>query len=428
MSSSDACQSAPAPRLRVGYILKRFPRLSETFILNELLALERAGVDVTVFSLKEPLDELRHDLLHSLRAQIIYPSGMVGHDRRAVGEDSWCRLMEQLSPGKGESARQSLLTKGHAIARLAEDFGLQHLHAHFASDAATVALVAAKLAGLGFSFTAHARDIYHQYVSPDVDNAARRRKLLAADFVATVSAYNRRHLLGLAGARARVVTLYNGIDLSRFTFTGQETRPARKILAVGRLVEKKGFEDLVEACRILHAKGAAYSCDIIGDGELRRDLSARIEQAGIGHGVRLLGAMSPDEVLAHMKRASVMVLPCKISESGDRDGLPTVLLEALAVGLPAVTTDVAGIPEIVVHEQTGLLAPPSRPDELARSVLRLFDDDRLRERLARAGRRRAEDLFDLTTNADRLRQLFVAAILRKTLSNGDSDANCLSFG
>lgn len=427
MSSSDSFRPRGEP-LRVGYVLKRFPRLSETFILNEMLALERAGIELTVFSLKRPLDEIRNELLERLRAKIIYLPEVVDYVPRTIENTGWSALMEHLVPGKSEGERSALLTKGHAIATLALHLRLQHLHAHFASDATTAALVAARQSGVGFSFTAHARDIFHCYVSPDVDDEARRLKIAAARFVVTVSEYNRRHLLGVAGARAPIVTLYNGIDLSRFEFTADADREPGRILAVGRLVEKKGFDDLIEACRLLRERGFSYQCDIVGGGEKESDLSHQIERAGVGKSVRLLGALSPEAVVQHMKRASVMVLPCKVSQSGDRDGLPTVLLESLAVGLPAVSTSVAGIPEIIEHGRSGLLVEPSRPAAITDAVSKLFCDRALRATIAAAGRTRAERLFDLTENAGRLRRYFAQVTEAKATQKGDSDAHRLSVG
>lgn len=406
MSSSRQSRPRGARPLRIGYVLKRFPRLSETFVLNELLELERQGVAVEVFSLKKPLDEPRHELLAHLAAPVHYVSAAPC----ATPEARPSSLLAALVPGKEPEDRAALWRKALAIASLARERGLQHLHAHFASDAASAALLAGRRARLPFSFTAHARDIYHCYVSREVDDDARRLKVRSAQFVATVSEYNREYLERMTQGRGWIVRLYNGIDLARFAPDGGPPGASRTLLCVGRLVEKKGIGDLIEACRLLALRGERVECDIVGDGPLRDELAKRIADAGLADAVRLHGALPQEAVLALMRRAGAMVLPCVVSASGDQDGLPTVLLEALAAGLPAISTRVAGIPEIIEHERSGLLVEPGAPAQLADAIARLIASPALSAQLAAGGRERAEQLFDLGRNVSSLRQLFHASI------------------
>lgn len=420
------------PPLKVAYVLKRFPRLSETFILNEVLELERQGVEVEILSLLRPPPEPLHDLMSALKARVTYLSGNAdglqvkaagGEEGRTTVADmiGQTPLFDELMPGKSSEKSLALTMKAVTAAMLCLAGGVQHLHAHFGSDAATVALLASRLSRIPFSFTAHARDIYHTYVDPETDARMRRAKMAEASFVATVSEFNKAYLTDLAGAGspARIERIYNGIDLERFAFAGAGGRADNEVLAVGRLIEKKGFFDLIEAHRLLAGRGVGMHTVIIGDGPLQGAIEARIATAGLVGQVELLGALPQRAVMARMRHATVMALPCIIAESGDRDGLPTVLLEALAIGLPAVSTTVAGVPEIIADGADGLLVAPGAPPALADAIAALLADANQRARFAAAGRRKAEQLFSLTANVELLRREFersvTAAAVRTTV-------------
>jgi colanic acid/amylovoran biosynthesis glycosyltransferase len=396
--------------LRVGYVLKRFPRFSETFILNELLALEALGVECHIFSLLTPPEEPRHARLANLRAPVTYLSKSVGQVPDPVPED------DVLFAGSDPKSVASLRAKAAEVARLARQAGITHLHAHFGSDATTVALLAARDIGRAYSFTAHARDIYHTYVSPEIDAAKRHAKLAEAAFTVTVSDYNASHLSTLCPEAAeRIYRLYNGIDLSLFSPTDRAV-PGR-ILAVGRLVEKKGFSVLVDACALLRDRGLTFDCRIIGDGPLQGALQDQIAGHGLADRVTLAGPM-PQELLAdELGTAAIATLPCIITQDGDRDGLPTVLLEAMGKGIPVVTTTVTGGPEIVAEGETGLLCPPGDPEALANALGALLTDPEGARAMGIAGRRRAERLFDLSTNVRQLSGHF-ARMAHRTASRG----------
>lgn len=411
---------------KIGYVLKRFPRLTETFILNEILELERQGVEVEVFSLLRPPAEARHALLESLRARVTYVPCTPMLERWIVqvaeGADDMTdhRLLDlfghdgppfaDLFAGRTADKAGQLCLRAMTIAALATQRGIDHLHAHFGSDPTAVALLAARLSGLPFSFTAHARDIYHTYVSPSEDDALRRRKIAEAAFVVTVSDFNLRHLADLAGpaSGSKVHRLYNGIDLDRIR-PPEAAREPDLFLAVGRLVEKKGYADLIEACRILRDRGAEFRCQIVGDGPLQGALETQIAEAGLTQ-LRLLGAMPQEDVVELLARSTAIVLPCVVTESGDRDGLPTVLSEALAAGLPAISTRVSGVPEVIDHMRTGLLVEPRDPQALADAMQALLDAPELRLGMGSAGRAKAEREFDLRQNVATLRELFQRAV------------------
>lgn len=379
----------------IGYVLKRFPRFSETFILNELLALEALGVECHVFSLLAPPDEPRHARLADLRAPVTYLSKSIGPMADPDPADA------ALFAGSDPRSIASVQAKAAEVARLARQAGITHLHAHFGSDPTTVAMLAARDLGGTFSFTAHARDIYHTYVSPDVDAAKRRAKLSQAAFTITVSDCNADHLKALCPeAAGRIHRLYNGIDLSLF-------RPAHsvvrgRIVAVGRLVEKKGFPVLVDACALLRDRGLPFDCRIIGDGPLQGALQAQIARLDLADRVTLTGPMPQERLAEELGTAAIATLPCVIAADGDRDGLPTVLLEAMGKGIPVVTTTVTGGPEIVATGETGLLCPPGDPAGLADALATLLNDPDRARAMGAAGRRRAERLFDLSTNVRQL--------------------------
>ncbi|MCG8557571.1 MAG: glycosyltransferase [Proteobacteria bacterium] len=426
-------------------MLKRFPRLSETFIVHELLELERQGLEIDVFALSDPADPVQHEALQRLRARVTYLPRDDWTQAAYICSGSYARGRGAGAPTAEERARTwtrqtlvgrhaadweqaTLMLKAGALAALARARGVDHLHAHFASDAATVARLASRMTGLPYSFTAHAKDIYHD----TVDAVLLQQKLRDAAFVVTVCEHNRRHLARLAGRAAkRVKLIYNGVDLRLFR---PELEPGQScsldtqrsldrqawldrhggggkngglILGVGRLVEKKGFHFLLEACRMLHERGVGFRCAIVGQGELREELSRRIDDVGLRGRVRLVGACSQDELRGYYRQAALLVMPCVIAEDGNRDALPTVMLEAMASGLPVVATRVTGNPEIVEHGHTGFIVGPERADELAAATASLLAEPGLRMQLGNAGRRRAETRFDLRENVGRLRRLFL---------------------
>lgn len=420
--------------LKVGYVVKRFPRFSETFILNELLELERQGIEVHVFSLMHPPSETRHQLLDMLRAPVVYlprsnglnkwkvSSGISDEERLEIRIESCFANDElpfaELLPDKNAEQASHLCFQATTLAMLASARGIQHLHAHFVSNATTVALLASRFSQIPFSFTAHARDVYHTYTDQSVDNEVRRRKMAEARFVVTVSDYNRDHLQTVADrwASNRIRRLYNGVDLTHFR-PGSENRPSDLFIAVGRLVEKKGFQYLVNACEILQQRGLTFRCEIIGDGPQQEMLAQQIRDSDLDEKVKLTGAKPQEKLIDYMKRAAAVVLPCVVSSSGDRDGLPTVLLEGMAMGLPVISTHVAGVPEIIDHKETGLLVPSENSLELANAMERVLDEPQQRIMMGDAARIKAERLFDLRKNVATLRECFARSAAGETFDS-----------
>jgi len=390
---------------RIGYVLKMYPRFSETFILNEILAHEAAGMKLEIFSLRPPNDGRFHEMLAKVRAPVTYlPSNrpkvadfwqLIGQAKREF-PDLW-PVLDQALEEDTRDVYQALLLAREARARK-----IKHFHAHFGSVSTTVARLAGHFANIPYSFTAHAKDIFHESVQPE----DLRRKLNDATDVVTVSQYNLTYLqqhYDLAAKRVRCV--YNGLDLAEFPYQLPHDRPAR-IVAVGRLVEKKGFIYLIEACKLLVEQGRQFQAEIVGKGLLKAELQARIEQLGLEDYVQLIGPRPQGEVKKYVQQAAVFAAPCVIGQDGNRDGLPTVLLEAMALGTPCIATDVTGIPEILRHGITGLSIPQNDPAALAEALAKLLDDSQLRVQLAGNARRLIEAEFDIRRNAARVREYF----------------------
>jgi len=382
-------------------------------VLAELLELERQGLFLHVFSLKKPDDGVFHADVARLRARVTYlpespllePRVYAAAHRELLAQDPR-RYAAALAAAAATRRRTSLkhfLRAGY-IARLLPRLGITHVHAHFASGPTSVALHLHRLTGISYSFTAHAKDIYLD----GIDEEALRTKLRTARFAVTVSDYNRRHLSRLVDAD-RLVRIYNGLDLERFSPNGAQPDDPPLVLAVGRLIEKKGFTDLVCACALLRQKQHSFRCTIVGKGPHQRELGALVRELRLGDVVELVGPLPRERLLELYRRASVVVAPCVVGSDGNRDGLPTVLIEAMALRVPVVSTDVTGIPELVENGRTGLLVSQRDPPALAQAIERVLFDRSEAEALAAAGRQRVEQEFDLRTNVAQLRSLLEEA-------------------
>lgn len=390
---------------RIAYVVKMYPRFSETFIVSEILAHEAAGFALGIFSLRPPVDTHFQDLLAKVRSPVRY----IFSDRPHL-TDFWTALSEagrmfprfwqSLASFADEDSRD--VQQAVLLARELRSGGFTHLHAHFASTASTVARMAARFAGIPFTFTAHAKDIFHE----SVDAADFRRKLADAAAVITVSDHNVRYLRETYGqAASHVRRIYNGLHLDTMQFSPARDRE-NVVIAVGRLVEKKGFDDLVRAMASLRDSGNTVRCEIVGTGEMEHELRALVAHLRLEDRVELVGPLPQCEVFKRVASAAVLAAPCVNGADGNRDGLPTVILEAMALGTPCISTPVAGIPEAVRDGETGLLVVERDVAALAGGIGRVLGDADLRCRLAVAGRKLIEDEFDARRNAAAVRGVF----------------------
>ena len=397
---------------RVAYLLKRFPRLSETFVLNEILEVRRHGLETVLYALEDPRETIVDARAAQLQPQVEYLH------RPGRGVRSWARLARgAVLQGIARPHRAlkvvSALTRTHRsapsvrhaveglwLARELRRQGVAHLHAHFAHTPSAVAYMAHLGGGIPFSFTAHAKDLYTTLPRNVVIRAR------AARFVITCTEFNRRFLEALlGGAPVRIHVLYHGTDLSRFEPNGQPPQRNR-IVSVGRLVPKKGYPHLIEALTHLHREGVQFTCDIYGGGPMRDELAAQARAGDISDLVNFHGARLQDEILAAYRMAAVVALASVVTDDGDRDGIPNVLVEAMACEVPVVSTRISGIPELVDDGTDGLLVDPADPVALAHAIERVLTDAELRARLGRAGRHKVERLFDVGANTQELVRLF----------------------
>lgn len=391
--------------MRIGYVLKRYPRYSETFIVNEILAHEAAGLSIEIFALRPLNDTHFQDMISRVKAPVHYlpseiPKTSIFWKDIVNTSIAIPGLWTALENTKNEDVRN--IYQAILLAREVHQKGIDHLHAHFANVATSVVRMAAKFAGIHYSFTAHAKDIFHESVDQD-DLLC---KINDAASVITISDYNVKYLNNTCASLGdHIQLIYNGLDLKKYPFKTPDSRLPR-IVSVGRLVEKKGFKTLIEACAILVSRGISFNCQIIGTGPLYDELRTQITQLNIREYVELMGSLPREELNESVQNAAIFAAPCIIGKDSDRDGLPTVLLEAMALGTPCVSTNISGIPEVVYHGETGLIVPQNDPVELADALEGLFSDSALRVHLAIKARQLIEEKFDIHLNSANIREVF----------------------
>lgn len=408
---------AAAPRgtpTRVAYLVSRFPKLTETFVLYELVALEAMGIAVELYPLLRERQPITHPeaerwtrrarfhpfvSLPILRAQLHF---LRRDPRRYAG--ALCEVLR----GTWGSANFFLgaiayFPKAVRFALEMEREGVTHLHAHFCTHPALVALVVHRLTGIPFSFTAHGSDLH-------VERRMLAAKVDAAAFAVTISEYNRRVMLDACGAAAgeKIHVIHCGADVTAFTArpAGPRAGPVR-ILCVASFEEVKGHRHLLDACALMRDRGTDFTLDLVGEGPLRREMERRIARLGLGGRVRVLGGRPRPDVARLLREADVAVLASHPTKDGKREGIPVALMEAMAAGLPVVSSALSGIPELVEHDRTGLLVPPADAAALAGALAHLAADPALRQRMGAAGRETVEREFDLRTNATALLELFL---------------------
>ncbi|MEM7066639.1 MAG: glycosyltransferase [Cyanobacteria bacterium P01_B01_bin.77] len=404
--------------IRIGYVLKRYPRYSETFIVNEILAHEAAGSDIHIFALRPPEDTHFQNKISQVRAPVTYIrrpfKGRVNASLTTLTPTPasyfWAELQEtakvipyflnKLDYAAGE--RSSVVYQALWLAQEIQHRNITHLHAHFGTVATNVARLAAHFAGVPYSFTAHAKDIFHESVNPE----DLRRKLRDAAAVVTVSDYSVAYLQQQFGPDAsKVQRIYNGMDLRELQFCSSAQRQP-KILSVCRLVEKKGLSYLIDACALLRQWHCDFTCQIVGTGELMAELRSQIQSLHLDDWIELSGPRPQKDVFELMQNAAVFAAPYIIGKDGNRDGLPTALLEAMALGTPCVATDVTGIPEIIRDGDTGLQVAQGDAYALAKALQQILTSSTLRETIALRARALVETEFNITQTATVLRTLF----------------------
>jgi glycosyltransferase involved in cell wall biosynthesis len=408
--------------MTVAYIVRSFPRLSQTFILNEILALEQIGVRIEIFGMTDPAEPIVQPGVHEVRA---WPRYLDRARRR-----SWIRIAAEHLRYAVSSPRRYSATAGYVLRRRDLDTGyttasrfacfldavylarairsrraderIVHVHSHFAHDPTLIALLVKMLTGVPYSFTAHARDLYQTPARALVE------RVNEAKTVVTCCDANRRYLEHtVVGCPDKVRLVHHGIDFRALRVVPQETAPkVPLILSAGRLVPKKGFADLIRACSALQQRQHHFRCLIYGEGPLRGTLLDFIDGLGLTKEIELAGACTQAHFLDELRRASIFVLTPIVADDGDRDGIPNVIVEAMACGLPVASTAAGGVPEVVIHGDTGLLAGPGDVAGIAGNLEALLADASLRRRLGARARDAVSTDFDVRANARRLVEIF----------------------
>ena len=398
---------------RVAFVLKGYPRLSETFIAQEIHALEQRGLDILIVSLRHPIDTTVHPVHGDIQAELLYLPEYLYQEplrvwrgwrraRRLPGYRAACRswlrdLARDPTPNRIRRFGQALVLASELPA------DVDRLHAHFLHTPASVTRYAAIIARLGWSVSAHAKDIW---TTPKWE---KREKLGEADWAVTCTAAGQAHLAALAPASGQVGLCYHGIDLTRFPppplhrggNDGSDLARPVVLLSVGRAVAKKGYDDLLAALALLPSK-LHWRLVHIGGGALREALRVQAERLGLAGRIDWRGARPQPAVLEACREADLFVLAAKVAADGDRDGLPNVLVEAQSQGLACVSTRLSGIPELIEEGESGLLVAPGDPAVLAAALARLIADPALRARLGAAGAVRVRARFDVGATIDAL--------------------------
>ncbi len=437
-----------ADRRCVAYVMNGYPRLSETFIANEIVQLERLGMPLRLYSVKREREAITHPVVASVRAPLTYlpPAtslsgatllGWLSQNlpaffranatvalrhpvryARALGAAaamSW-RYRDPAKAGVRKVFFKELLQAGVIARDVLQAGDVGHLHGHFCHGVANITWFASRLTGIPFSFTAHAKDIYQADLNP---GDLLERKLAAAQFVATCTCANAAVLRARHARPDEVHAIYHGLDTEFFApAEHHDLDGVPAILSVGRFVEKKGFDQLVEACALLKRDGVRFVCVIVGEkGSAYEAIQELIDARELSDCVLLRSAVTQGELREIYRQARVFALPCQVMEDGDRDGIPNVLAEAMAMGVPIVSTRISGIPELIDDGVHGLLVEPRDPVALAEAIRNVLTDTALHARLAQAARRQICDRFDSRRTTIELRDLFDTQLRRASVAH-----------
>ena len=379
------------------YLFERFPSFGQTFCYREVAELSRQDITPPIFSIRNPKDEPPQDwetrivqrvhylpeekqLLDSVR--LASKKGQV--NAQTIGAlDQWGRRTDFLR-----------LYQAVYVGLRLKEMGIRYVHAHFAGMAARTAYWITRFFPVTFSFTAHANDIF----APREFEIGLDKLVDAAGVIVTETDYAAQFLRERFLERTdRIHRIYNGLNLAEFGRADFSSTPPL-IIAVGRLIAKKGFANLIRACGLLAQREKSFRCEIIGEGPLENELRAQIEQLGLQNRVALSGSKPQRDVRRRLAAANVFVLPSVVEPQGGMDNLPTVIMEAMATALPVISTDIGGIPEMVVQNETGFLVQPGDAVALAGAIKKVIDDGQLAQRLGRAGYERAREFFSIEKN------------------------------
>ncbi|MBI9077041.1 MAG: glycosyltransferase family 4 protein [Desulfatibacillum sp.] len=376
----------------LGIILKGYPRISETFISNEILLLEKMGFKIHLISMRHPRESFCHDSVKQIQAPVDYlpqtlwqPMAIflrhnipLALERPGVYFKALGLAFKRFLRTKKSATFKHLLQAGYVVHKVLPQSGIVHLHSHFAHSPTSVAMFTSMLSGLPFSFTAHAKDIYTS------DERQLAEKIRLAQYVVTCTEYNRQHLQKVAlDGRTPIYRIYHGIDVDFFSDAASTRKPAPpyKLFTVARMTSKKGLPTVYRALKILNDRGIEFEHTLIGDGDDRDEILSLIKELGLENKAKCLGTQPHGVVLEHFRNSDLFVLGCEVAKNGDRDGIPNVFLESMAMGVPVVGTNVSAIPEVLQHRKTGLVVAPKSPESMADAMMEILTREDLRNRV-----------------------------------------------
>jgi len=391
---------------RFAYLFERFPSFGQTFCYREVAELSRQGITPPIFSIRNPKDEPAQDWDARVIQRTHYlpeEKELLEDVRRACKKGKLTAEIIDALDKWGRRTDFLRLYQAVYVGLRLQEMGISHVHAHFTGMAARTAFWIHRFFPVTFSFTAHANDIF----APRNFEIGLDKLVDTARAIVTVSDFAKKFLQERFPERAdRMRRIYNGLNLAEFGRADFSSSPPL-ILAVGRLIAKKGFADLICACGLIAERGKSFRCEIIGEGPLENELRGQIERLNLQNRVALSGAKPQGEVRQRLAAANVFVLPSIIDPEGGMDNLPTVIMEAMATALPVVSTNIGGIPEMVIENETGFLLEPADASALADAIEKVIDDRLLAQRLGHAGYQRAHELFSIEKNVRELSALVV---------------------
>jgi len=424
---------------KIAYIMKEYPRLSETFIMNEIRLLGEMGLDITVFSVKRPpASAKQHRVAAEVQSRVVYlppvtslsGSSLIAWLRRNLPKflkhhfrlfarrpdrylDIWFEALKMTFRYRKDFFKKpkkvfikEFIQAGYIAEEILKDGCFRHLHGHFCHGSTTITMFASQLSGLSFSFTAHAKDIYLPKLNP---GDLLKKKIESARFVVTCTGANKIHLASLSPKDNVIHTIYHGLDVS--VFRGGQRRNLKGerplILSVGRFVEKKGFHFLVEACARLKEKGYDFRCRIVGEADDQSErVRSLIQKLHLEETLEISGGVTQEALRGIYAECAIFVLPCQIVSNGDRDGIPNVLVEAMAMEIPVLSTAISGIPELIENKANGLIVPQKDARALADALEIYLRNPDFRIQMGEAGRGTVCERFDSKKTNVALKGLF----------------------
>ncbi len=399
---------------RIAYLAPEIPALSATFVYQEIMQLESLGLDILPVSIHRPASIADSDRLKKLAAKTCYLY------EQSFAKDLFsnlslffrnpCKYTSTLFMVLSDAEQVGLFShigkglifrffKAGTLARYLKKHNVSYIHANFAHIPTDIAMYAARMMGCKFSFTSHANDLFERgWLLKD--------KIARAAFSVTISDYNKRFLIEQGADESKINVIHCGVDTKRFT--KRADKPLSKPLllgSLGRMVEKKGFDDLILACELLHKQGLDFRLQIAGDGPLQAEIEALIHARNLEDRIELIGPVAHSKVPEWLKTLDVFVLACKQDKNGDIDGIPVVLMEAMLSGVPVISTTVSGIPELIIDNQTGQLSPPESPNSIAEKIRKVITDKHATHQNTQNALKKVNEDFELSTNTARLREL-----------------------